>query len=344
VNTRLPGSRRLYSRLAAALLPLLAVASLEGALRVFGFEHPLEEAPYAFLSPDRAQAETETDSHLLTDPLLFWRLRPGARTPSGTMSVADSGFRTAFRERKAAGTRRVLCLGDSSTFGMHVTDDEAWPAQLDAALPGEFEVLNLGVPGYTSHQGDALLARVGETLTPDDVIVAFGAFNDWVPARGRTDANQRDAPAWHGLRLVQLGAKAIGRARPADLARESRTPSDDVGKVMTVGYDGLRRVPLSDFEANLRSLRARAVELGARFVIVAQPLPHATAARNPIAGEYLAAARRLAEASDTHFVNGWRVFDESGLAESELFVDFCHPTAAGHRLLAEAVRAALTDG
>jgi lysophospholipase L1-like esterase len=336
-----PGSRRLCSRLVAALLPLLALASLEGALRVFGFEHPLQTPSYTFVSPDRATATAEGESHVMPDPVLFWRLRPGSHTDDGSMSVADSGFRTAFAPQKAPGTRRVFCLGDSNTYGLHVTKDEAWPSLLDASLPDDVEVLNLGVPGYTSHQGNVLLAQVGEDLTPDDVIVGFGTFNDWVPARGRVDADQQDAPGWHDLRLVQLRAKALGRAIPEDLVRAEPRPTLDLAELATVDHDGLRRVPLAQFEANLRAIRDRSVELGARVVIVAQPLPRVTALRNPIACEYREVGRRLAEEWSAPFVDGWQVFEESGLSDSELFVDFCHPSANGHRLLGEAVREAL---
>jgi len=307
VNVNSPGSRRLCSRLAAALLPLLALASLEGALRVFGFEHPLETPPYNFVSPDRAMATAKGESHVIVDPVLFWRLRPGSHTEDGSMSVADSGFRTAFVPQKAPGTRRVLCLGDSNTYGLHVTTDEAWPALLDASLPDDVEVLNLGVPGYTSHQGNVLLAQVGEELTPDDVIVAFGTFNDWVPARGRVDADQRDAPGWHGLRLVQLGAKALGRSVPDNLVRAEPRPTVDLAELATADHDGLRRVPLAQFEANLRALRDRSIELGARVVVVAQPLPRATVLRNPIAREYREVGRRLAEEWSAPFVDGWQV-------------------------------------
>ena len=49
---------------------------------------------------------------------------------------------------------RILCLGDSHTYGWGVKRREAWPAQLEALLdppgaPARFEVLNLGVRAAT---------------------------------------------------------------------------------------------------------------------------------------------------------------------------------------------------
>ncbi len=321
-------------------MPLLALVAVEGALRAFGFEHPLDPPPYEFLAPDRRLASD--DGPTITDPDLFWRLRPGAHTPDGSMSVAASGFRTAFVEQKAPNVRRILCLGDSSTFGLHVSESQAWPARLETALSPDVEVLNLGVPGYTSHQGRSLLARVGEALTPDDVVIAFGAFNDWIPARGRIDAEQQPPPLWRQVRIVQLGARILGTAVPTNASNSGAETLSVLGEIRTADFEGRRRVPLEHFERDLRALLERSAALGARAVVVSQPLPCKTAARNPVARAYAAAARRMAAASQARYVDGWRIFDESGLPESALFVDFCHPSHAGHALLAAEIATALT--
>jgi lysophospholipase L1-like esterase len=103
----------------------------------------------------------------------------------------DRGFRTPpFTESKRPGVIRVVCLGDSSTFGMNVEEVDSYPRQLARLLeqdhPGRFEVLNLGVPGYTSRQGLELLRREVLALEPDVVTFAFGT-NDRFPQRPITD-------------------------------------------------------------------------------------------------------------------------------------------------------------
>src|SRR5262249_11529750 len=73
--------------------------------------------------------------------------------------------------------------------------DPAWrpyPARMEAALraanPGrEVEVIPLAVPGYSSHQGLAWLARDVRAYAPDLVILLFG-WND-VSLRARADAD-----------------------------------------------------------------------------------------------------------------------------------------------------------
>src|SRR4029453_18017541 len=96
--------------------------------------------------------------------------------------------------RKEHGTYRIVCLGDSVTFGYRVPvvwpdkpteyDPEWLPypmlleKQLRAANPNrKIEVFPMAVPGYTSHQGLAWLKRDIDYLKPDLVITSLG-WND----------------------------------------------------------------------------------------------------------------------------------------------------------------------
>ncbi|HOZ47662.1 MAG TPA: GDSL-type esterase/lipase family protein [Candidatus Hydrogenedentes bacterium] len=73
---------------------------------------------------------------------------------------------------------RVLAIGDSTTFGLCVEDDQAWPNRLEVTLdddgPALYEVLNAGVVRYSSFQGLRYLQTRGEALRPDVVIASFG--------------------------------------------------------------------------------------------------------------------------------------------------------------------------
>jgi lysophospholipase L1-like esterase len=76
---------------------------------------------------------------------------------------------------------RILFVGDSVTYGHHISDDDAIPARLEAALRplagSDVEVLNAGVPGYSTFQEEALFRRLGPQLRPDLVLVGF-CLND----------------------------------------------------------------------------------------------------------------------------------------------------------------------
>lgn len=89
------------------------------------------------------------------------------------------GFRSPpFTPGKPPGVFRIACLGDSSTFGVLVEEDAAYPQVLGRLLeerfPGKFEVLNLGSPGYTTRQGLELLRREVIAFAPDLVTFAYG--------------------------------------------------------------------------------------------------------------------------------------------------------------------------
>jgi len=84
---------------------------------------------------------------------------------------------------KAAGTRRVLVLGDSVSFGHGVAAADSWPEKLEDMLnapgaSGAVEVLNTAAPGNTAYQELWDLER-SLVLSPDVVVVQF-ALNDVV--------------------------------------------------------------------------------------------------------------------------------------------------------------------
>jgi lysophospholipase L1-like esterase len=97
-------------------------------------------------------------------------------TPVGTNAL---GFRgPELRD----GPLRILALGDSCTWGWRVGQNESYPAVLQQVLDqqygdGRYQVINAGVPGYTSYQTLVALQEKGLPLKPDIVIIAVG-FND----------------------------------------------------------------------------------------------------------------------------------------------------------------------
>src|SRR6185312_9432 len=139
------------------------------------------------------------------DPLLLWRLKPNLDHVVWDYTVLSTNAQS-FRAdypivRKPSGTYRIVCLGDSVTFGYRVPvvwpdkpteyDPEWLPypmlleKQLRVANPNrKVEVFPMAVPGYTSHQGLAWLRRDIGWLQPDMVIASFG----W------NDASLSDAP------------------------------------------------------------------------------------------------------------------------------------------------------
>lgn len=64
------------------------------------------------------------------------------------------GFRgVPFDPKKPAGVRRIVCVGASTTYGSLTDASDSWPAELGKLVserPGHCEVINAGVPGWTS--------------------------------------------------------------------------------------------------------------------------------------------------------------------------------------------------
>jgi hypothetical protein len=106
------------------------------------------------------------------------------------VTTNSEGFRgPELRDRSDVGFR-VLCIGDSFTFGYGVADGESYPSQLEQLLREDSrerdpEVVNAGVQGYaTYHEMDFLESR-GLGLQPDAVVLAV-YHNDLVE---RPDGN-----------------------------------------------------------------------------------------------------------------------------------------------------------
>lgn len=81
------------------------------------------------------------------------------------------------------GRTRILVMGDSFAFGEGVEETEAFPKRLESLLNHGHasqivEVLNGGVPGYSTVQEIRLLRWLLPKIRPDMVIVAFHVGND----------------------------------------------------------------------------------------------------------------------------------------------------------------------
>ena len=103
--------------------------------------------------------------------------------------INSLGFRDnrEYAIAKRPGTFRILVLGDSVTFGHGSVFEHTYPLLLEKRLKAwkpdvDWQVWNLGVPGYNTSQELAYLLEVGASYRPDLVVVGFYA-NDVVDNR-----------------------------------------------------------------------------------------------------------------------------------------------------------------
>jgi hypothetical protein len=121
------------------------------------------------------------------DPELGWRGRPNLDCVlnEGHFAISISqnsrGFRDAERSvEKAPGITRILCLGDSFTWGWGVEQDEIYTTVLErryARAGAAVEVMNVGVGGYSTDQLLLYLLDEGLSYSPDHVVYQ-AAWND----------------------------------------------------------------------------------------------------------------------------------------------------------------------
>lgn len=145
----------------------LALFIAEGMVRLF-VRVPLG-TPYVMENPDtiywnKPNVTGRHDSPGEFDYIFHTNSR-GLRSPEVSMDRADRP--------------RILCLGDSFTFGIGGGDDESWPMQLKRFLPdSNTEILNAGVMGWGLAEYWIWLKLQGVLYRPDLVIVACHA-SDW---------------------------------------------------------------------------------------------------------------------------------------------------------------------
>jgi len=179
-----------------AFIALLAVVEIGARLTL---PHVSSLDLFVGTSQQKAQVADAQQSGIFEgDPLLLWRLRPNLNEVIWDFTVVSTNAQNLranhMIKAKAPGAVRIICLGDSVTFGYRVPP--VWPElpsdydpnwlpypmllekNLRAANPArEVEVIAMAVPGYTSHQGLAWLRRDINTLQPDLLIASFG-WND----------------------------------------------------------------------------------------------------------------------------------------------------------------------
>lgn len=233
------------------IMALLVFAGLEGGLRLAGFRYlrVTTDMEFNYPRPGFIKAFFEID------PELLYRIRPTVKQryvdltwqPRFDLKIRDARTFTA----KPAGTVRIITLGDSSTYG--VNTPRPWPLRLQEILerkigPARYQVINLGVPGYTIFQGRRVLQTRGRRLEPDVVVIGFG-WNDHLLALGHSDADQKvggatvvslrnllaRSRAYQGLSWVVAGLRGAAATR-VEPGGEGDRPVEPLRRVGTTAY------------------------------------------------------------------------------------------------------------
>lgn len=298
-------------------------------------------------SQQKAQvADAQHSTIFEGDPLLLWRLKPNLRHVVWDYTVVSTNAQHLRSDypigAKQKGTIRVVCLGDSVTFGFRVpvvwpdkpTEyDPEWlpyPSLLEkhlrAANPGrKVEVITMAVPGYTSHQGLAWLRRQIKTLEPDLLTINFG----W------NDVSLSDAPDhitvktnWYAVTTRWVIDHSQAFAHMTKWLR-SKTQETGVGRPVS-------RVSKQEYLDNFREMvevgrrdRAGVIVIGAFYRDRVTNPPEAA-----LMSSYREALRSDMQKLDVPFLEIAELMEKSYPANEGWFGESIHPNHMGHRLIA----------
>ena len=281
------------------------------------------------------------------DPLLLWRLKPNLDHRYWDFTVVSTNaqhFRADYPTgAKPAGTFRIVCLGDSVTFGYRVPP--VWPErptdynpewqpypmllekELRKANPNRsIEVFPMAVPGYTSHQGLAWLRRDIDYLKPDVVIASFG-WND-VSASDVPDREAVDTRWWPvAIRWLIDHSQAFAHATRWLRSRNQVKAGSRVP---------VPRVSQNEYVHNFDEIVRLAKEHGAAVIVIGAP--YRDSKTNPpeaqLMTQYRAWLKSEMQQSQTPYLEILELTEAAGSVNEGFFGELIHPNHIGHRLMA----------
>lgn len=329
---------------------VLVFGGAEGALRTLR----LPRSGDSVLSPAARAGFQAMGGHLAPwlreDPELCWAYRQSLdvvempwRASSQRYHLNAEGFRGP--EIALPPSRPViLCTGDSVTAGYGVADAESYPSRLQEILRDRWSlrhctVINTGVNGYSSEQGKTLLRRTLPRFRPDVVIICFGIDDDWPSIY--PDSNFVGPLGWSGrirtiLRRSNLYRLLRDLIVKAKIDRASRAGA------------AVPRVAPEAYARNLRQMVAAARESGASPVLIAPTSRHEhhqtsqTITLHAPVSFYRQIMASVATEERVPYLDD-PCLSGRDRCSAGLFVDFGHPNAKGHCILAERLAPIVAD-
>jgi hypothetical protein len=306
------------------------------------------------------------------EPHIAYRVDPEVRyvLSPNQKGWVDDGFVTTnsrgFRGRevdvpKPSGRLRVVALGDSVVFGWGVNDADTVCEQLEqlfrARRPDvDVDVVNLAVPGYATRQEVALLQRNLAALQPDVVLLGFyendlpdtmddknvsgTRINVAKPAEGQELHMTPGPSSWierqarrsravyvasHALKgLMHRGEGKPGSSMELDLLEGRRSPELETA---------WQRV-----SAQLKMLEASASDHGFAAGVVVLPPREQVLGLYPDS-DYQKRIGRMAEQVGMFVIDPLPALKARAGNKGALFIpyDRNHPSAVGHRLIAQTI-------
>lgn len=327
------------------LVAVLIFGVLEGLIRLLDID-PIVQNRFFVLNRALDYPDVFDKDHDL-----FWRLRPNQTITSQffegrTYNINSLGLR-GYKVPPKSNKIRVLVLGNSCTFGWGVTLNETYAEQLGQSLGDRFEIINGGIPGYTSYQGRIFFERELVDLKPDYVLMMFGWNDHWAAANQIADKDQKFPPAF----VISI-QNFLARFHSYRLLKRLLINSTDPDVATMFDRENpVYRVSVSDFSRNLTTICTIAREHGATPIVLTAPIPSANYYL-PVKSDfqknlllyhnfYNEMARQTASEDGVTMVDIAREFDKYNDLYDNVSADFIHFNARGHRVASEMIHRAL---
>jgi lysophospholipase L1-like esterase len=316
----------------AALMVLLFFGAVDVLLRFVGIDRPASprlvvrtidiDITFPFMRPDRD---------------LFWSPIPGFRGEfmGKTVTINSVGLRgVEVAIPKAATKRRMLCFGDSITFGYGVGDDETYAFHLGRALtPRGIEIVNCGVTGYSSYQALHLLRRVATRLEGDMALFLIGwndsarrPVDDWVYARRVRVAMDLEklSDYWYLYRLFKtFYLRSFENERETSALKTRATPSQ--------------------YEGNMEAIVAECRALGIVPLFIDLPRRRCEG-ETEFESAYSDVLNRVGDKLSVPVINPGHLGLETPLSSNiYYFIDTLHFNPEGHKYMAELLTRELAE-
>jgi len=304
-----------------------------------------------------------------SDPALIFAWQPNQRGFSADKEIVinERGLRgPVVPYERTPGTKRILFLGDSITFGYGVRDDEVVTERVRTMLAAAgvaTETVNTAIASYNTEQEVVYYEHEGHRYDPDVVVVGvcWNDIND--KSNVRVDANGNlvdadaptapspapdasivaDADLRNALKRSRLLYGTLERWRAY---QASRVPDDHAtfrADVLDGHLTPTVSAGWSRMENSFRALRQMVERHGARLMIVAFPLPLMLEHPFP-ASTYPARLNQFSEHENIPFLDLTSAFRSAFAGHESLFIPFDadHPNAAGHEIAAREIVRMLT--
>jgi len=350
-------SKFLLLVVALLLVPILLLLA-EGVTRIFG--RHLDPLEVYITSPQlRSDTQGDTTAGLFEfDPLLTWRLKPGLQKQWWDFTSVSTNAAHLRLDHEVGPKRglRIVCLGDSVTFGYRVPvvdrehpgvsnpAEKTYPQRLEAELrakyPGrEIEVLPLACPGYTSWQGLAWLRRDIAELQPDIVTACFG----WNDARAAGLPDRATMPQGPQVAVRRIVARSQLLLHITQMGQRKMVSSQPV--------EPEPRSSQAEYVENIGAMADVCREHHAKFVVI---LPVYRDPNTP--GDYPETKNYEGDPAEGKRMSAYRealrtevqkralplvavpeLMESAWPGNGQYFGERIHPNAAGHELLAKRV-------